>query len=178
LVIASGKPGYMYLLDRDQMGKFNAADDSQIVQKVAVHPNTTSDSQGIFSTPVYFNGRVYVGAIGDSIKAFSLTAGMLTAMPASMTAHTFPNPGALLSVSSNGPEGGIVWAVQADGFTPSHPAVLYAYDATDLTKELYDSTQAPARDAAGLASKFLVPTVASGHVYVGTQTELDVYGPL
>ena len=57
--------------------------------------------------------------------------------------------------------------------------MLYAFDATDLTKELYDSTQAPAmRDAAGLSSKFLVPTVANGHVYVATQTELDVYGEL
>jgi hypothetical protein len=179
LVIGSGKPGYLYVLDRDQMGHFNAADDSQIVQKVSVHPNATSDSQGIFATPAYFAGHLYVGAIGDSIKAFGVTAGQLSTAPASQSARTFSNPGAVLAISSNGDTAGIVWALQGDGFTPTHPAVLYAYDASDLTKELYDSAQAPGmRDVAGLSSKFMVPTVANGHVYVGTQTELDVYGAL
>jgi hypothetical protein len=178
LMIGSGKPGYLYVLDRDQMGHFNATDDGQIVQKVSVHPNATSDSQGIFATPAYFNGRVYVSAVGDSIKAFSLTAGTLSTVPVSQTTRTFPTQ-AHLAVSSNGTAAGIVWMLLADGFTPTHAAVLYAFDARDLTKELYDSTQAPAtRDAAGLSSKFLVPTVANGHVYVGTQTELDVYGEL
>jgi outer membrane protein assembly factor BamB len=177
LLIGGGKPGYIYLLDRDRMGHFNAADDSQIVQKLSVHPNSTSDSAGIFATPVYFNGRVYASAIGDSIKAFSLTAGTLSTTPVSATTRTFGQ--AFLSVSSNGSAAGILWMLLADGFTPSHPAVLYAFDASDLAKELWDSTQAPAmRDAAGTSSKFLVPTVANGHVYVGTQTELDVYGEL
>jgi hypothetical protein len=179
LMIGSGKPGYLYVLDRDQMGHFNAVDDSQIVQKVSVRPNTTSDSQGIFGTPVYFDGRVYVGAISDSIKAFAVTAGMVSAAPVSQSVHTFANPGALISASSNGTTAGIIWALQGDGFSPANPAVLYAFDALDLTKELYDSTQAPGlRDIAGPVTKFLVPTVADGHVYVGTQTELDVYGEL
>jgi hypothetical protein len=178
LMIGSGKPGYLYVLDRDQLGHFNATDDGQIVQKVSVHPNTTSDSQGIFATPAYFNGRVYVSAVGDTIKAFSLTAGTLSTAPVSQTTRTFATQ-AHLSVSSNGAAAGIVWMLLADGFTPTHATVLYAFDASDLTKELYDSTQAPAmRDAAGLSSKFLMPTVANGHVYVGTQTELDVYGAL
>ena len=178
VMIGSGKPGYLYVLDRDQMGHFNAADDSQIVQKVAVHPNTTSDSGGIFDTPVYFNGRVYVGAVTDSIKAFSLTAGALSTAPVSQTTSKF-NGQAHLAASSNGNVGGIIWAMVADGFTPMLPIVLYAFDASDLTKELYNSTAAPARrDVAGPSSKFLVPTVANGHVYVGTQTELDVYGEL
>jgi hypothetical protein len=178
LMIGSGKPGYLYLLDRDQMGHFNAADDSQIVQKVSVHPNTTSDSAGIFATPVYFNGRVYVSAVADSLKAFSLTAGALSTAPVFQSTRTL-NGQAHLAVSSNGNAGGIVWAMVADGFTPTLPIVLYAFDASDLTKELYNSTQAPARrDVAGPSSKFLVPTVANGHVYVGTQTELDVYGEL
>jgi hypothetical protein len=179
LMIASGKPGYMYVLDRDQMGHFSAVADGQIVQKVSVRPNTTSDSQGIFATPVYFNGRVYVGAISDSIKAFAVTRGMLSTAPVSQSALTFANPGALISASSNGTTNGIIWALQGDGFMPANPAVLYAFDAADLSKELYDSTQAPGlRDIAGPVTKFLVPTVADGHVYVGTQTELDVYGEL
>jgi hypothetical protein len=178
LMIGTGKPGYLYLLDRDQMGHFNAGGDTQIVQKVVVHVNSDQDSVGVFATPVYFNGRVYVSAVQDGIKAFSLTAGALSATPVSQTSRTFANQ-THLSVSSNGTSGGIVWTMLADGFQPTHAAVLYAFDASDLTKELYDSTQAPAmRDAAGPSSKFLVPTVANGHVYVATQTELDVYGEL
>ncbi|MDB4979980.1 MAG: pyrrolo-quinoline quinone, partial [Myxococcales bacterium] len=178
LVIASGKPGYLYVLDRDSMGHFNAAADSQIVQKISVRPNTTSDTNGIFATPVYFNGRVYVTAVGDSIKAFSLSAGTLSTAPVSQTTRTF-SPQGHLAVSANGTTGGVVWVMVGGGFTPVLPIVLYAYDANDLTKELYSSSQAPAqRDVAGRSTKFLVPTVANGHVYVGTQTELDVYGEL
>jgi hypothetical protein len=111
LMVGSGKPGYLYVLDRDQMGHFNAAGDSQIVQVVSVRPNAAGDALGIFGTPVYFNGRVYVGAISDSIKAFSITAGMLSTTPVSQTTRTFPTPGALISASSDGSTNGILWVV-------------------------------------------------------------------
>jgi hypothetical protein len=162
LAIATGKPGYLYVVDRDAMGHFNAAGDTQIVQKIPV-------SSSVFATPAYFNGRVYVSAGG--LKAFSVTAGQLSAAPISQSARQFTGPGAFLSVSSNGTTGGIVWALQG--------STLYAFDATDLTNELYSATDAPGgRDAPGSGAKFVVPTVAGGHVYVGTQTELDVYGAL
>jgi hypothetical protein len=178
LMIGSGKPGYLYLLDRSQMGHYNAADDSQIVQKVSVHPNTGSDSAGMFATPVYWNGYVYTSAVGDTVKAFSLSAGVLSTAPVSQTAQTFGRD-AWLAASSNGTAAGILWVVQTDGYTPGRPAVLHAYDATNLAKELYNTGQAPAmRDQAGPSGKFDTPTVANGHVYLGTQTELDVYGEL
>jgi hypothetical protein len=170
---------YLYLVNRDRMGHFNAAGDTQIVQKVSVKPNAADTLSGIFATPAYFGGQLYVAAADDSIKAFSVTAGMLSATPVSHTAATFGYPGAMLSVSSNGSAAGILWALQGDGCSPRNPAVLLAYDATDLTKQLYASNQAAAlRDVAGPAVKFAVPTVVNGHVYVGTQTELDVYGEL
>ena len=88
-------------------------------------------------------------------------------------------------VSSNGTLSGIVWLVDCSGYDPSgvasQPAILRAYDATNLanavapSKELYDSSEVPT-DAAGPTVKFTVPTVANGKVYVGTQTELSVYG--
>ena len=162
LAIATGKPGYLYVVDRDQMGHFNAAGDTQIVQKINV-------GASVFSTPVYFNGRLYVSPNRGAITAFSVTAGQLSAAPISQSAKTFGM--AFLSVSSNGATGGIVWALQG--------STLYAYDATDLTKELYDANQAPGnRDAPGPGGKFVVPTVANGRVYVAGQTEVDVYGAM
>jgi hypothetical protein len=179
LLIASGKPGLFYLLDRDRMGHFRAADDSQIVQTVSVKPNTSGITSGVFATPAYWNDHVYIAAVDDNLKAFSVRAGALSASPVSQSAHVFGYPGATPSVSSNGTNAGIVWVIEGDGYTPSRPAVLHAYDATDLTKELYNSAQAAGgRDTAGAAVKFTVPAVVSGHVYVGTQTELDVYGGL
>jgi hypothetical protein len=179
LMIGSGKPGLFYLLDRDRMGHFQAADDSQIVQKVSVKPNTSGITSGIFATPAYWNGRVFVAAVDDPLKAFNLNAGVLSASPISQSTHVFGYPGGTLSVSSSGTSGGIVWVLEGDGYTPAAPAVLHAFDAMDLTKELYTSAQATAaRDTAGPAVKFAVPAVVNGHVYVATQTELDVYGTL
>jgi hypothetical protein len=98
---------------------------------------------------------------------------MLSMTPASQTSAQFGWSGATVSVSSNGSSAGIVWALDGG------QGVLYAYDATNLATELYDTTQASAmRDAPGNPVKFAVPTVANGHVFVGTQTELDVYGLL
>jgi hypothetical protein len=178
LTIATGKPGLLYLLDRDQMGQYNAADDSQIVQTVSVQPNTSGVTAGIFATPAYWNGNVYIAAVDDTLKAFSLASGTLSATPTSQSAHLFGYPGATPSVSSSGTSNGIVWVVEGDGYVPSNPAVLHAFDATNLATELYDSTQAGSRDQAGPAGKFTVPTVYGGKVFVGTQTELDVYGTL
>jgi hypothetical protein len=172
-LLATGKPGILYLLDRDGMGHYQSASDSQIVQSVSAFPNTSGITSGIFASPAYWNGRVYVTGIGDAVRAYSLAAGKLSTSPTSQTTQHFDFPGATLSVSSNGAAAGIVWALDGAG------GALYAYDATNLAKELYDTNQASGgRDAPGQPVKFTVPTVAKGHVYVGTQTELDVYGLL
>ncbi len=172
-LLASGKPGILYLINRDGMGHFHSGNDSQIVQSVPAFPNTSGITSGIFMSPAYWNGSVYVSGIGDSVQAFALSAGLLSTSPTSQTGQQFPFPGATVSVSSNGGAAGILWVLDGSG------GVLYAYDATNLTTELYDTGQASGgRDALGAPVKFAVPTVANGHVYVGTQTELDVYGLL
>jgi len=172
-LLASGKPGILYLINRDGMGHFHSGSDSQIVQSVSAFPNTSGVTSGIFMSPAYWNGSVYVAGIGDSLQAFTLSAGRLSTSPTSQTSAQFQWSGATVSVSSNGATAGIVWVLDGGG------GVLYAYDATNLATELYDTTQASGgRDTPGQPVKFAVPTVANGHVYVGTQTELDVYGEL
>ena len=154
------------------MGHFHSGSDSQIIQSVSAFPNQDI-SGGIFSSPAYWNGHVYVTGIGGSVQAFALSAGKLSAAPNSQTPAHFDYPGATVSVSSNGSTAGIVWVLDGSA------GVLLAFDATDLATELYDSAQASGgRDKAGPPVKFAVPTIVNGHVYVGTQTELDVYGLL
>ncbi len=179
LLISGSKAGGLYVVDRDNMGHFNPAGDTQIVQSLpgAIGP--------LFSAPGYFHGTVYFGGAGDVPKAFTLTGGKLTL--SSHAPATIRWPGASPTISANGTTNGIVWMLDSSAFGQASncssqpaggPAVLHAYDATDLAHELYNSTQAGSRDQPGGAIKFTVPTVANGKVYVGTQNQVTVFGLL
>jgi hypothetical protein len=104
--------------------------------------------------------------------------GMISSVPLVKNTRTFAYPGGAPTISANGNTNGIVWVLQTGQYAVSGPATLRAYDAANVSRELYDSNQNAARDSCGPAVKFTVPTVANGKVYVGTQTELDVYGLL
>jgi outer membrane protein assembly factor BamB len=168
LAVGAGKDRHIYVVDRDAMGKWNGAAN-------LVYQDLTGSLAGpVFSKPAYFNGTLYYGAAGDSIKAFPLAAARVAAAPSSRTARTFIYPGATPTVSASGAANGIVWAVEN-----SNPAVLHAYDAADLSRELYHSSQAAGgRDAFGPGNKFITPMVANGRVYVGTTTGVAVFGSL
>jgi hypothetical protein len=173
LMVAGGKQGIVYLLNRDDMGKFQPGGDSQIVQSFpggACGPGTCA----MFGTPAYFNNRVYTVAVRDSLKAYSLTGGHL--FLSAQSTNTFRFPGATPAISANGSNAGIVWALETNG--SGAPAVLRAYSAADVSIELYDSTQNSLRDDPGPAVKFTVPTIADGKVYVGAQGQLSVFGLL
>jgi hypothetical protein len=179
LLLASGKSGYLYLLDRDGLGHLGQTGDGQIVQEVAITPNAVDASLGVFATPAYWNGRVYLAAAHDVLKAFTLSEGALSATPSSQSKTPFPFLGGTVAISANGTAGGIAWLVECDGSQSSAPAVLHAWDATDVGHELYSSAQAPnRRDVAAIGSTFTVPSIANGRVYVATSTEIDVYGLL
>ncbi|MGH9614466.1 MAG: pyrrolo-quinoline quinone [Bryobacteraceae bacterium] len=167
LVIGAGKQGTIYLVDRANMGHFHAGSDNQIVQSL---PHAVGE---IFGMPAYFNNRVYFSGTGDSVKAFSLWNARLSPSPTSESPFRFGYPGSVPSVSSNGTANGIVWALENRG-----TAVLHAYDATNLARELYNSDLNRARDIPGYYVKFSAPTIANGRVYVGTQNSLVVYGLL
>jgi sugar lactone lactonase YvrE len=178
----------IYLLNQGDLGEYNASQD-QAVQEVVGAPG------GYWSSPAYWQGEngayVYTAGVkgqignGDYLKMFSLTNGALSTAPVAQTTNLFP-VGATPSISANGTADGIVWAIErpeALGLQPgTGAAVLYAYDATNVTSMLYNSAAALSegvpRDRGGCANKFAVPTIANGRVYVGTQNELDVFGLL
>jgi hypothetical protein len=167
LMLGGGKGGIWYLLDRDKMGHFNSVDNSQIVQSVTVNSTSGGVFTGMFDGPTYWNGNLYVTAIDDVLKAFSFTSGQLSFFPTSTSnVGNFSFPAPPSAVSASGTTNGIVWAMSSSGST------LHAFDALNLANELYSS------GTTGLGVKFSVPTIANGKVYVGTQTELDVFGLL
>ena len=166
-LVGGGKEGTLYLVDRDNMGGYNAADDTQIVQSI---PQASSGE--LDSVPAYWNGNVYIGGQSDNIKAFSLSNDLLSPQPTSQTSVAAIVPGSV-SVTSEGSNNGILWALPQ-----SNPATFYAFDASDLNTVFYTSNQARERDKLGSVPKFVAPTVANGKVYIGGTSTLSVYGLL
>ena len=173
LMVGAGKDGTIYLADRDNMGKFNAAtnpEDSNLYQQVS------GQLSGVYSSPAFFNGTLYYGSVGSPLRAFAMVDAKLGTAPSSQSATQFAYPGATPSVSANGTANGIVWALESG---LGSPGVLHAYDATDLSKELYNSNQAAnGRDSFGNGNKFITPMIVNGKVYVGTTTGVAVFGLL
>ena len=168
LMVGAGKDGKLYVVNRDNMGKFSSSGDADWQELDGALPG------GTFSSPAYFNDTVYYDDVGGALKAFTVTAAKLSGTPASETTAEFAYPGTSPAVSANGTAAAIVWAVQN-----SSPAVLHAYDATDLTHELYNSNQAAGgRDNFGAGNKFITPTIADGMVFVGTPAGVAVFGLL
>ncbi len=170
VVIASGKEGTIYVIDRDDMGHFRAGSDTQIVQSVRSAVGST------FGMPAYWNGGLFYSGVDDVLKAFAVSNGLVSTTPVAQSADVFGFPGATPSISANGTSNGIVWTLQTDGYAERKPAILHAYAAPDVSHSLYASDQNGRRDVAGKAVKFAVPTVANGRVYVGGQNRLTVYG--
>jgi hypothetical protein len=167
LAVGAGKDSNIYVVNRDSMGKFNSANNNSIYQELS-----GALPGGIWGMAAYFNGVVYYAGVGDPLVAFPITNAKLNGSPASQSGNSFGYPGATPSISANGTVNGIVWAVENGG-----TAVLHAYDATDLSKELYNSNQAGSRDHFA-GNKFITPMIANGKVFVGTPNGVAVFGLL
>lgn len=122
--------------------------------------------------PAYFNQTLYYGAVDDSLRAFKIANAWIKTPASSKTAVTFGYPGATPSISADGARNGIVWVVENNS-----PAVLRAYDASNLTHELYNSNQSRQRDEI-TGNKFITPMIANGKVFVGTPSGVAVFGLL
>ena len=167
LAVGAGKDANIYVVDRDNMGKFSPSSNN-IYQEIK---GTLGGA--VFSMPAYFNQAVYYGAVGDSLKSFAISGARLATAPSSQTGNSFPYPGATPSISANGRTNGIVWAAENGS-----QAVLHAYDAGNLSHEFYNSNQAGGRDQFGAGNKFITPIIANGRVYVGTTNGVAAFGNL
>jgi hypothetical protein len=176
--MGNGQNGELYVLNRDAMGHLEGTGPA-LVQKFPV-------TRSLYATPAFWNNTLYIAGANGPMNAYALSpsTGLFNPTPTSHSSGLFPEKGAIASVSSNGNSHGIVWATDTSQYggisrSGTGPAVLHAYNATNLGSELWNSAQAAAnRDQAGNAVKFTVPTIANGKVYIGSSTEIDVYGLL
>jgi len=170
LAIGAGKDQNIYIVNRNNMGKFNPSNDNAIYQEL-----DGVLGGGEWATAAYFNGSMYYGPVGNNLMQFQFSKAKLSASPHSKSAASFTYPGTTPSVSANGSSNAIVWAIEHSD--PND--VLHAYDATNLANEYYNSSQAGnQRDQFGTASHFGTPMIVNGKVYVGTATNVTVFGLL
>jgi fibronectin type 3 domain-containing protein len=168
LLIARGKSGVVYLIDRDNMGKFNSTTD-HVVQEY-------SDSGGFWSSPTYWNNSFYGTPNGGQLQQWSIANGSasFSTSPVHSSTDGFGYPGGTGFISSNGTANGIIWQVEKS------TNQLRAYSAANVGTELYTSAQNSARDSISSNSVILfsVPVVDNGEVFVGTGNALVVFGEL
>ena len=168
LAVGAGKDLSIYVVNRDGMGKFSKQGNQAVYQEV---PHVMK-KQYARPIPAYYNGRLYYASTEDTLREFRFENARLIPEPESYTSLTFVYPGATPSISADGKENGIVWVAEN-----LNPAVLHAYDASDLGHELYNSDQAPSeKDHFGAGNKFITPMIANGKVYVGTTDGVGVFG--
>jgi hypothetical protein len=179
LLIGGSKEGSLYVVNRDNMGGFVSSPCPDSPTRVQI---ISAGGGAILSTPLFWNNFVYVAPGNANLMSFHMSGGILAPPPpASQSTEKLGPQGATPVISSNGTNHAILWLIDSSGAlaTPNSPAILRAFDPNNLSNDIYNSAMAPAsRDSAGPAVKFTVPTVANAKVYVGTQTELDVYGLL
>ena len=165
LLLQLGKDGTVYILNRRNMGKFNASSD-HVVQEFA------SNTGGFHVTPVYYNNAVYFSSDGGPLNGYAVTNSGLGSSPFGTSPESFDEASPSVSYNNklaNPAASAIIWIVEH-----GNNAVLHAYAASNLS-EIYSSGNNSA-DTAGSYMKFGTPTVANGKVYLGCDGELDVYG--
>ncbi|HEY1262688.1 MAG TPA: hypothetical protein VGF06_04140 [Terriglobales bacterium] len=170
LGVTAGKEGRIYLLNLDDMGKFNATNDSQAVESLPQALGTTANGRNL-STAVLWQGNVFYTGRNDFAKQFKLNNGLLSTTPVQQATKQF-GFSAASALSADGSANGILWTIEGGA------NILHAYDAANISTELYNTTQAGSRDSFGTGVRFSVPLIANGKVYIPGQTQLTVYGLL
>jgi hypothetical protein len=170
LVLQPTKNSTLYVIDRDQMGQFHSDGDA-VVQVLHL------GGQGAYGAVAYWNGHLFFAASDDWLRDYTVAAGHISFRKSANI--RFENPGASPTVSANGNQNAIIWAVATktwDG--PDRPGILYAFEANQIDQPIYSSEQNAARDHAATATRFVIPIVVNGHVYFAARGAVEVYGLL
>ncbi len=177
LAIGGGKEGNLYLLNRNNLGHYNTAD--------AVVQEWGATAGPIYSSPIYWDNWLYIWSVNDRLRQYAWSNGVFLTSPTYLgPTSTVPFPGGVLALSANGtvPGSAILWATTAATGDPhryTSRGILHAYDASNVSVELWNSYMNQARDDFGNLAKFTPPTVVNGKVFMATfSNQLAVYGLL
>ncbi len=188
LAFSGGKEGIVYLVDRDNMGGLTTSttNDDNVVQSFRVTADEVHGGAVWWDAPATSYAYIWPSSVQLQQYAFDRRAGRFLLPPFAEGPTTAPRgqPGGILSLSANGsaPGSGIVWAAHqltGDANQSVRPGILRAYDAQNVSRELWNSEQLSSRDSVGNFAKFVPPTVANGKVYLATFSgRVSVYGLL
>ncbi len=167
IVVGGGKEGVLYALDAQHLGHLGDEHALEHFQATASHLHSL-----VYWNSANHGGLLYVWGQRDRAKVYAVKDGVVGSTP-SMTRPEVNqgHPGAMLSLSANGDHDGILWAAihaTGDSWHESRPGILHAYDAEDISHELWNSLQIPSRDDCGNYSKMAPPTIANGKVYLAS----------
>ena len=157
-LLTSGKSGWVYQLNSSNLSQYNPQQDQSILSAHVVGE--------FFSSPTVWNNTAYFSAMNDHVKAFPLINGVMSKTPSSESPEIFPFPGGVPTISSNGNVAGVLWIMEQR----KSDFVLRAYNAANLTSELYSDVVGP------VGSEFKALMVANSRVYVPGPWGLAVYG--
>jgi hypothetical protein len=184
--VSYSKEGRLFVINTATMGNYNAGGDNQIPQEFMVGANTCSDAitgdvaegptwNRLYGTPSYWNGNLYAAASNTTLKQYQFENGLLNPTPKATSPTAYGLRGANSVVSANGTQNAIVWVNEKSA---AGGGILHAYDATDVSKELWNSTMNSARDALGEGIGFATPVVAEGRIIITYDTHVGVFGLL
>lgn len=193
LMVTGSKEGKIYLLSSgaSNIGGM-ATGDTQIPQVFqAVVPSVRpSNTHHIHGAPVAWQSpqglNLYVWGENDFLRMyrFNTATQKFNTTPAA-TGSVLPPigmPGGMLAVSANGSSSGtgVVWATvpkSGDASGSTVPGTLRAFDAETLASLWSSTTNTSGADDPFNLSKFNVPTVADGKVFVASfSNSISVYG--
>jgi hypothetical protein len=186
LAAAYSKEGRFFLVNTDTLGQFNAGGDNQIPQEFMIGANTCSDAitsdvaegptwNRLYGNPSYWNGNLYAAASNTQLKQYQFQNGLLNPTPEASSPSSYGLRGGNTVVSANGTQNGIVWANEK---SVTGQGILHAYDATDVSNELWNSNMNGGRDGMGTGIGFATPVVADGRVLAASDNMLEIYGLL
>jgi hypothetical protein len=182
--VTVNKEGRVYLLNLDSLGKYNPAGDTQIPQQFLAGANSCYDGIGsahaegtdwnrLYGNPSYWNGNLYLAPSNATLRQYKYS-GTLNPTPAAQSPSITGQRGGQTVVSAQGNQDAIVWMYEKSN---NGTAVLHAYDATDISRELWNSNMNP-RDLMGTGISFGTPIVADGRVITAFDKAVVIYSLL